>query len=1064
VSSRGAWSLRRVGLLVLSATAAYLLLVTVAVIARFTPEVVRLRRGTAQGLALIDAVHAREEILERVRHALEAARVPSHGGVRGPTQARAFYAALRAALDTTAQVPNWVPLQDVPEAMRLALVSASDLEDHLFGVLARAEAALELGNAPLRDAYLADADGMAGQVRAARRTIDSLVLADLGMREQRLVGAAGLAARIILWWALAGLAVVPALLWLLYRRLLKPLEDLDRGLSRLSGGDLAVEFAVRADDELGRIARQLNVSTRVLREQAARDRQQVQESERARLAALSPNLLSTTTVSGTWVAVNPAAERVLGWSAEELVGTPFAQLLHPDDQATAARDFARVQRGEPVRSSRVRLRRKDGGYCWLEWDTDPPEGGLVYSVARDVTSEVEAAARAALLEAEVRRSEQRYRAFVQHSSEGIWRDEIDPPLDTSLSEDEQIAHLLDHSRVAEANDAMARMYGYPDPSGLVGLPLKHFLDPGDPRTRDYLRRYIESGYRVTDAETWERDRTGSLRVFLNNLWGVVEDGHLVRTWGTLRDVTEKRQAEQLQAAVYDIAQAAERAADLDTLYECVHQIIRGVMSARNFYIAALDAATGTVSFPYFVDECDAPPAPRRDGRGLTEYALRTGRPLLCTRELGRELERSGEIEPIGSDSQVWVGVPLKVEGEVLGVMAVQDYRDPAAYGERELKVLEFVSSQVAQAIRRRQVQAARERLQEDVRRSAVEWRRTFDALESPVLLVDSSGAVLRLNQAARDLSGRSYRFAVGKRLGEIGTGEPWRSMAQLVERVMATATGSFSQVRDLEKGRTFDLALSPVPGGEAGPPMVIVVARDVTRLVELQDELRRSETMSAMGSLVAGVAHEVRNPLFSMTACLDAFEARHGVREEYRQHLGVLRTQLDRLTRLMQDLLEYGKPPSSERVRVGLHEVIAEAVEACSAQASQARVGIERRIPEVLPPVEVDRLRMVQVFANLLENAVQHSPARSTVTIEVTKREAVERSWVECVVSDSGPGFAADDLEQVFQPFFSRRRGGTGLGLSIVQRIVEQHGGQVAPENRPEGGGLVRVRLPAISG
>jgi len=98
---------------------------------------------------------------------------------------------------------------------------------------------------------------------------------------------------------------------------------------------------------------------------------------------------------------------------------------------------------------------------------------------------------------------------------------------------------------------------------------------------------------------------------------------------------------------------------------------------------------------------------------------------------------------------------------------------------------------------------------------------------------------------------------------------------------------------------------------------------------------------------------------------------------------------------------------------------------------------------------------------NLIENALQHSPAGGTVRLTAALVRSEGRIWVECVVEDSGPGIRAEDLPHVFEPFFTRRRGGTGLGLSIVERIVADHGGTLAAQNRPEGGARLTVRLPA---
>ncbi|MGI8738103.1 MAG: ATP-binding protein [Gammaproteobacteria bacterium] len=227
----------------------------------------------------------------------------------------------------------------------------------------------------------------------------------------------------------------------------------------------------------------------------------------------------------------------------------------------------------------------------------------------------------------------------------------------------------------------------------------------------------------------------------------------------------------------------------------------------------------------------------------------------------------------------------------------------------------------------------------------------------------------------------------------------------------------------------------------------------------LQIELRRSETMSAMGALVAGVAHEVGNPLFGISATLDAMRARFKNREDVQRYTGVLRDEVDRLSRLMSELLDYGKPPALYLTRGSIEDSISLALQACAPVAFQAGVEIVSRIETDLPELRLDKAS--QVVQNLLQNAIQHSPPDSTISIEVTAITESENTWISCVVADSGKGLAEDDIARLFEPFFTRRRGGTGLGLAIVRRIVEEHGGAISAANRPEGGALMTVRLPA---
>jgi signal transduction histidine kinase len=229
----------------------------------------------------------------------------------------------------------------------------------------------------------------------------------------------------------------------------------------------------------------------------------------------------------------------------------------------------------------------------------------------------------------------------------------------------------------------------------------------------------------------------------------------------------------------------------------------------------------------------------------------------------------------------------------------------------------------------------------------------------------------------------------------------------------------------------------------------------------LEQTLRRKEAMSAMGALVAGVAHEVRNPLFAISSTLDALEARLGAETTAAPYLTTLRGEAQRLSRLMSQLLDYGRPVTPGLVTEPLGQVLEEAVQSCAPLAADAGVRVEASsdVPEM--PVSMDRPRLVQVFQNLIQNSIQHTPEGRRVLVGVEAETWQGQRGARCTIRDSGPGFDPDDLERLFEPFFTRRRGGTGLGLSIVQRIVQEHSGHVEAANHADGGGVVSVWLPA---
>jgi PAS domain S-box-containing protein len=309
----------------------------------------------------------------------------------------------------------------------------------------------------------------------------------------------------------------------------------------------------------------------------------------------------------------------------------------------------------------------------------------------------------------------------------------------------------------------------------------------------------------------------------------------------------------------------------------------------------------------------------------------------------------------------------------------------------------------------------------------------------------------------------------GQPLGQRHVGEfhPEPDATRLLEEAIPAALreGAWSGESRLRRADGRDVPVLQVVLAHRSPDGTVdflsMIARDISQRIEAERELRRNHTMAALGSLVAGVAHEVRNPLFGISSTLDAFDARFGRQEAYGSYVQALREQLGQLTTLMNDLLEYATPTRLELARGRFEDVVAKALSAVAPLQERARVGIDTRVASDLPALRMDERRLVQVVCNLLENALQHAGASGRVSLEVLLVRDGGGAWLECRVEDDGPGFSPEDLPHVFEPFFTRRRGGTGLGLSIVQRIVDDHGGSVAACNREGGGARLTVSLPA---
>jgi PAS domain S-box-containing protein len=581
-------------------------------------------------------------------------------------------------------------------------------------------------------------------------------------------------------------------------------------------------------------------------------------------------------------------------------------------------------------------------------------------------------------------------------------------------------------KIVGANPAWERLSGRSS-KDILGLGLdamrSAFGEDGFSRSFAALKRCLDSGEPIDD----ESDRliTGARGWFLRHLSPLRDSaGRIWRIIGTTIDISRQKEAEHTLVRGQRLFAEAERIARLGA-WE-VDLRAGGIRcSPEAWSVVGAPASRSTLEELTF-QEIAAASHPE-DIEPLLERTRRflSGQPL---EEFEHRFSWGG-----GPDRTVVVKAELERDAEgqpVRAIGTVQDVTDRA-------------------------------RLQAEVEQAAAEWQRTFDAVEPALLVFDSEARLVRLNRPATVLVGASaaYEEVLGRHVASLGAGEPWSTAARLLASAVLSRTTAAEEARDAALGKAWALTVSIAPVGAGVAERLILVVADITRLVELQESLRRTETMAAMGTLVAGVAHEVRNPLFAITAMLDTLEVEFGQEPTYAQYAEALRSQVNRLNLLTRDLLEYGKPPALRLREARPDRMVRLAVRACSLLARERGIRLVEDVGPDLPSLDVDADRMHQVLENLVANAIQHSPRDATVRVAAGLFSTGQTGAMRFVVEDEGPGIPEAQLTRLFEPFFTRREGGTGLGLSIVQRIVEAHGGRVSIENRSPGAAFA-VILP----
>jgi PAS domain S-box-containing protein len=545
-------------------------------------------------------------------------------------------------------------------------------------------------------------------------------------------------------------------------------------------------------------------------------------------------------LKGCFIDGNHEAERMLGYSRAELIGKDFlrANLLMTGQLTSAASLLAQNLLGRPTGPDEFTLIRKDGRQVHVEIRTFPlkMEGKtLILGIANDIT-------RRKMSEEEVSAWEKRFELVISAFGQVVYDYDLDTGrIDWGGSLEQVLGYDLED--MGGINDWAEKIHPE-DRHEAVRL-----IDEAE-KTRktydvDYRFRHCFGGYR------WIHDRGSFL---------IDEKRGSRRMIGMMQDITDRKQAEVLQNAVYRIAQAADKSPSLEDLYKSVHEIIGTVMPAGNFYIALFDRAKDLISFPYFVDEEDTPPEPVKPGKGLTEYVIQTSRPLLCDEATDRDLRSRGDVEVIGAPSAIWLGVPLIVDGMTIGAMVVQHYEDPKAYGTAELRMLEFVSSQVARSIERKRAEDVLRRNQQ---------RLSLHIQQTPLAVIewDTEFKVLKWNDSAERIFGYTAAEALGRHASFIIPERFKAQVDQVWTDLMAGRGGQRSTNENITRdGRVifcewYNTALA---GGDGRVIGVASLAQDVTDRQKAEESLReglnklRTTLKASIDSLASAI--EMRDP------------------------------------------------------------------------------------------------------------------------------------------------------------------------------------------------------------
>ncbi len=324
----------------------------------------------------------------------------------------------------------------------------------------------------------------------------------------------------------------------------------------------------------------------------------------------------------------------------------------------------------------------------------------------------------------------------------------------------------------------------------------------------------------------------------------------------------------------------------------------------------------------------------------------------------------------------------------------------------------------------------------------------FTNLKSGIIVVNRDYKILMLNHYVAELSGEPSEAHTGKNLADI--------CPELHAALLSGISDGEIPVKLFDRKQVVGFAKFDLQGGYKGSDGYIINFKDLTEIIKIRRQLRHKERLSAMGEVVANVAHEMRNPLFAMTTVAQIFAMELMLTPAQKELMNSMLKESKRLNDLVEELLDSTRELRLQRKNIDLNSVITESFRVLEAIPHSERLIIRKTTYAEKIPLNADFEKLEQVVINLVKNAMEASPDNSFVDLNI--EEGV--GGVIISVIDSGTGISPGAMEKIFEVFYTTKKNGTGLGLSICKNIIEAHGGSLEACNNPEVGATFTIKLP----
>jgi PAS domain S-box-containing protein len=706
-------------------------------------------------------------------------------------------------------------------------------------------------------------------------------------------------------------------------------------------------------------------------------------------------------LNGTVMYISPVAEQISGFSVDEYIKKNFAEFIHPEDLPKLISVFRQSLKGVK-KEAEFRTITKTGSYRYVRSSSNPiVEAGSIIGftgLITDITERKRAEEELGQLTASLIESERRLKALINNIPDIAWLKDAE-------------------CRFLAVNDPFGRSCGF-SPEDLVGK------SDFDIWPEDLARRYQEDDREVMRSRTVKIieeplvDKQGKIN-WIETIKTPIYDerGKVVGTVGIARDLTERRKAEE---------ELRQSEALFRNLFER-HAAVKLILDLDTGRI--VDANEAAVKFYGWPSE------------RLKEMRIQDIN-TLPPDEVKKEIEKVRSLERVHFEFR-----HRRADGSV---------RDVEVFSSKiEAKGKELLHSIIHDVTDRR-------RAEEALRESEEKFRNLFETSPDFIYIAALDGRIIDVNQAVRRLSG--YSPEEFKNLNIVDFYADPEDREKLVKEVLREGFIDACELKLKKKDGTLINALVTVistkdkDGNAVGFQGVV---RDITEKRNMELQLLQTEKLSAVGTMISGVAHELNNPLTSIIGNAQLL-AKRDVPEDIKNKLSVILKESIRSSKIVGGLLAFAREHKPERKMININDILMESVKLREYDLKVSNIDMRVSLFEELPETSADPYQLQQVFINLINNARDAIADREKGALAIRTYRKDDAVLIE--FEDNGPGIPDKFIKKIFDPFFTTKETGkgTGLGLSMVYGIIKEHGGTISVESRPGKGVKFIVTLPIL--